>query len=151
MVMSKQTTLPRDVSIPTILRRRIALAVMELEDLYLSGKKVESKNELIMRVVKVLGFLGYNSSEVVGDLERAYDIRCSFLLHTKLAKKKGSKYLEGLANKVLEYLRATILIILSDAFPSKNDMLKLLDNAIESRDANEELKDRLDGIANIKI
>jgi len=120
---------------------------MGLEALYLSGG-TESSYKLRVRAAKVLGFLGYNSTEVFENLKKGYSVRSAFV-HGRLLTERDRPKLSVLMTQVLEYLRASILVILLGACPDKDHMIELADGALICEDANNELKSRIERLASL--
>lgn len=124
-----------------IAERRIAIATMGLEALYLHGGP-ELKYRLRMRVAKFLDFLGFNSIQVQKELGEAYDVRSDFV-HGRLKKEKRKHHAE-LLKTVLEYLRVSLIaFLLLKKYISKEDIIKLIDKAMINMDADAEFKDKL--------
>jgi len=130
-----------------VVERRIATGVMGLEALYLSGG-AEASYKLRVRAAKVLGFLGYDSAEVLENLKEGYGVRSAFV-HGSLSKEDDRRNLATLMAHVLEYLRASILVILLGGCKDKSDMIELADNALIHEDANNELKSRMEKIVSL--
>ena len=130
-----------------VIERRIATGVMGLEALYLSGG-AEASYKLRVRAAKVLSFLGYDSIKVIENLKEGYNVRSAFV-HGRLSKEDDRRNLAKLMTHVLEYLRASILVILLGGCKDKSDMIELADNALIHEDANNELKSRLEKVVSL--
>ncbi|MCS7366251.1 MAG: HEPN domain-containing protein [archaeon YNP-WB-062] len=115
---------------------RLTYAIMSLEALFLkSSEREELKHRLAQRVARCLSLYGYQSLEVYRTVAQSYDIRSEFV-HGTLINKEKKDYTATLADKVIEYLRTSILMFLElkDEI-EKDNFLNTIDNSLLHQDA----------------
>jgi len=119
---------------------RISYAIMGLEALFLRpGENAELKLRLSLRVSKFMHIItGDNAVDVFNTLNEAYDIRSKFV-HGSTQRKQGTD-LMIILDKVLNYLRKSIVVFLSFENKGKNKIIELLDDCILDQSAESELK-----------
>jgi len=119
---------------------RIAYATMGLEALFLRrGETNELKFRLSVRVSKFMYIItGDNAIDMRDTLNEAYEIRSKFV-HGSTQRKEGTE-LTIILDKVLNYLRKSIVVFLSLENNGKEQIIKLLDDCILGRSAESELQ-----------
>jgi hypothetical protein len=115
---------------------RLTYAIMGLEALFLkSSEHEELKHRLAQRVARCLSLYGYQSLEVYRTVAQSYDVRSEFVHGTLINKEKRGDA-ATLADKVIEYLRTSILMFLElKNKVEKDNFLNTIDNSLLHQDA----------------
>jgi hypothetical protein len=126
---------------PEIPESRLSFAVMALESLYLKEmEREELERRLGQRVARLLSFYGHKPLEVYNTLKRSYDIRSSFVHGSPIPKEKMEE-VSKLTEKVLEYVRLSIVLFLQlKSKYGKDKFLSLIDNSLLSKEAFDKIK-----------
>lgn len=121
---------------PEIPESRLSFAVMALESLYLKEmEREELERRLGQRVARFLSFYGHKPLEVYNTLKRSYDIRSSFVHGSPIPKEKMEE-VSKLTEKILEYVRLSIMLFLQlKSKYDKDKFLSLIDNSLLSKEA----------------
>jgi len=130
---------------PEIFESRLSFGIMALEALFLK-KELESgelEHRLSQRVARLLSLYNYKPLEVFNTLKRSYSIRSSYV-HGSPIPKEDLKQAQELTEKVLDYVRLSIIIFLQmkKAF-EKDKLLSLIDNSLLSEEAYKKLSQAL--------
>jgi len=130
---------------PEIAESRLSFGIMALEALFLK-KELETgelEHRLSQRVARLLSLYEYKPLEVFNTLKRSYAIRSSFV-HGSPIPKEDLKQVSALAQKVLNYVRFSIVLFLQlKNTYEKDKLLNLLDNSLLSDEASKKLKQEL--------
>jgi hypothetical protein len=128
------------------IERKIAFAIMGLEAIYLGENEVqELMYRLQLRVSKILSKLNFNSIETRSCLKEGYKIRNSYVHGGHLPEKEKKKLenrgiaVNGLAYKLLDYLRISILHLIISR-QTKEEFLDLLEDSFIERKRDEEFR-----------
>ncbi len=130
------------------IEKRISYAIMGLEALFLSDT-IEVGYKLRMRASKFLGFFGFDVAKIKVEIRDAYDIRSIYAhgssISTKRKKRLESNHgsLENLSEKVLNYLRVSILLNIFMK-KSKEKFVDLIDGSLIDSKKSDVLKKSLD-------
>jgi len=91
---------------------RVTYAIMGLEALFLkSSEREELSHRLAQRVAKCLSILNYQPIEIYRVLKQSYEVRSEFI-HGAPIREDELRNSGELANKVMEYLRLSILVFM---------------------------------------
>jgi hypothetical protein len=130
---------------PEIFESRLSFGIMALEALYLK-KEIENgelEHRLSQRVARLLGLYESKPLEVFNTLKRSYAIRSSYV-HGSPIPKEDLKQVSELTQKVLDYVRLSIILFLQLKNTLEKDrLLNLIDNSLLSEEAFEKLKQEL--------
>jgi len=121
---------------------RVTYAIMGLEALFLkSSEREDLSHRLAQRVAKCLSILNYQPIEIYRVLKQSYEVRSEFIhgapIHEDELRNSGE-----LANKVMEYLRLSILVFmeLKKEKIEKENFISIIDNSLLNREAQEKLQ-----------
>jgi len=130
---------------PVETERKLMTAVMGLEALYvLRSERGETSFRLSLRVAKLLGLLGCDPLEVRKVIEESYTIR-SKVGHGSIVSNKARTKVNELLNKVLEYLRKSIIFFtLGSKIMGKGDWVTLINKSMIDVDSFEQLKNKVE-------
>jgi len=138
-----------------ILERRIANAVMGLENLFLKGGETQELiYRLSTRIAKIFGLLGYDPHKVKETVKDAYKVRSLFVhgghLSYKDKRKLNNKYgdIRNLLLSLLEYLRISIITIVF-AEREKEEYLDLIDDSLVDENKKKQLVNLLNSAKNV--
>jgi len=122
---------------------RIAYAIMGLEAFFLGPNgDGELKYHLSLRVGKFMQIITRdNATDVFKTVKEAYGIRSRFV-HGSTEEEKGTDN-KIILDKVLDYLRKSIVVFLSFENKKKDDVLTLLDHSLLDQKADKELRELL--------
>ncbi|MCL4344353.1 MAG: hypothetical protein JRN26_04315 [Nitrososphaerota archaeon] len=123
---------------------RISYAVMGLEALFLGGgENGEFSYRLAQRVSKLVSTItGENALEIFNNMNKAYEIRSSFV-HGSVSSKNGPE--EGrIFEKVSEYLRESIIAFFMLERVTKKDIIHSLGESLLDKDKEKELRQIID-------
>ena len=120
---------------------RLAYGIMGLEALFLKSlEREELAHKLAQRVAKCLSLLTHQPLEVYRIIKESYDIRSEFI-HGSLVDERRYHNASKLADKVLEYLRSSILIFLELKDKVKKErFLNTIDNSLLHHNASAKLE-----------
>jgi len=120
---------------------RLAYGIMGLEALFLKSlEREELAHKLAQRVAKCLSLLAHQPLEVYRIIKESYDVRSEFI-HGSLADERKRHNASKLANKILEYLRSSILIFLElKGKVEKERFLSTIDNSLLHHNASAKLE-----------
>jgi len=116
------------------IERKIANAVMAIEAL-LSNDSVELKYRMQTRVAKIMTAFGFAPLAVRLQLQKAYDIRSTFVHGGYLTKEKKTELekmlgpMDDFASQVVNYVRILLIIELSIDL-TKTQLITLVDDAL---------------------
>ncbi len=134
----------------TTLEQKVASIIIGLESLYLNNSE-ELSRFLRLRISKFLSLGGFNPQRVQNILKFAYDIRSYFVHGNKLDYKKMKKIRDkyntedNFLKEVLEYLRISIIILLS-IHKSKDEIIDLIDDSFIDKTKEKELENLIKNI-----
>ena len=127
--------------------QQIANTIIGLESLFLNNSEDISKF-LRLRISKFFGLIGLNPEKVQEVLKDAYEVRSCFVHGNKMSYNKRKKIQrkyeteQELLNKILEYLRLSIIIIFVINKP-KEEFIDLIDNSFINKKKEDELSNLL--------
>ena len=127
--------------------QQVASAIIGLESLYMNDSK-ELSRFLRLRISKFLGLAGLNPQRIQDVLKDAYSVRSYFVHGNKMGYRKKrklqSKYKSEneLLKEVLEYLRLSMVIILS-IHKQKEELIDLIDDSFIDRTKEDILGNQL--------
>ncbi len=129
------------ISKPEPIENKVAYAIMGLEALYLKAEeKQELSRRLAQRVAKVMGILEDSSIDVYKTVKKGYGIRSKFV-HGSISRNETRK---DLLDKIVEYLRKSILILLMIP-KGKDEFIQLIDDAMLDDSTKEKLEQLIRG------
>jgi len=119
---------------------RIAYAIMGLESLFLKrSEREELSHRLAQRVAKCLSIFNYQPVEVYKEIKQSYKIRSGFV-HGSMDKDE-LRYSGKLVDKVMEYLRLSILMFMElKEKVEKESFLNTIDNSLLHHEAQAKLQ-----------
>ena len=131
---------------------RLTYAVMGLEALFLNQQEREElARRLAQRVAKCLSVFGYSPLEVYEIIKKSYDIRSTFV-HGALIKEEKQTPVSKLADKVMEYLRISLLMFLElEGKVKKEHLIKIIDNSLLSQEYQTKLENLIKGNCEITL
>jgi len=122
---------------------RLTKGIMCLEALYLKPKEEgELAHRLGQRVARTLGLLDQQPLKVYNNVQRAYGTRSKFI-HGSGIEKEERRNIAGLAKKIIDYARISIVIHLQlhAGKVDKEKFLALIDNSLLHENALAKLVD----------
>ena len=120
--------------------RKLMTAVMGLESLFTFEKdRGENTFKLGIRVAKFLGHLNFDAERVRALTEEAYKFRNN-VVHGSYISQEGRKKMNEIFPHILDYLRISLIIFLSNQGIGKDKMVELIDKSTISDTQNEKLK-----------
>ena len=123
--------------------RKLMTAVMGLESLYtLDKERGENAFKLGIRVAKLLGNMGFDSTKVRELTERAYFFR-NTVVHGAYISQKMQEQMNEIFPTILNYLRVSLIIFLLSPELGKHKMINMIDQATINEIQNEKLKEIL--------
>jgi hypothetical protein len=123
--------------------RKLMTAVMGLESLYtLDKERGENAFKLGIRVAKLLGYLGFDSTKVRELTEMAYSFRNN-VVHGGYISQQMQVKMNEIFPTVLNYLRVSLIVFLLNPEVGKQKMIVMIDQSTITDSRNEELKEIL--------
>ena len=129
---------------------RITSAITCFEALYLKAQeRMELSHRLSQRAAALLGLFDFVPLEVYRNLDRAYDVRSTFI-HGSLIEPENHKDIAELAEKTLNYARISLLIFLQlKNSIDKDKFINRIDNSLLDMNAHSKLEELVKGSCSI--
>lgn len=132
---------------PLDTERRLMTVMMALESLYsMSSDKGEIGYRMSLRIARLLSFLGFNPTQVRGDVAKSYHVRSKVAHGSAVDEKKVGKVAD-LLNTLLEYLRLSLITFIIVGTKQKNRFVALIDNSLIDATCSVEIKNQIVKIA----
>ncbi|TET07917.1 hypothetical protein E3J84_06850 [Candidatus Aerophobetes bacterium] len=127
---------------PESIESRITSTITCFEALYLKAEeRMELSHRLSQRAAALLGFFDFVPLEVYKNLDRAYDVRSTFI-HGSLIEAEKHKDIADLAEKTLNYARISLLIFLQlKSLIDKDKFINRIDNSLLDTRAHSKLEE----------
>lgn len=135
---------------PQSIESRITSAITCFEALYLKAEeRMELSHRLSQRAAALLGLFDHVTLEVYNNLNRAYDIRSTFI-HGSMIEPENHKDIAELAQKTLNYARNSLLIFLQlKSSIDKDNLINKIDNSLLDANAHSKLEEFVKGNCSI--
>lgn len=127
---------------PVAFESRITSAITCMEALYLkAGERMELSHRLGQRAALLLGLFGQKAPEIYNNLERAYEVRSTFI-HGSQIEESQRQALPKMSETVIDYARMSLLIFFQlKGSMDKVKLLNKLDNSLLDQDALKKLRE----------
>jgi len=131
---------------PESTESRITSAITCFEALYLKAEeRMELSHRLSQRAAALLGLFNLVPLEIYNNLNRAYDIRSTFI-HGSSIELEKYKDIAELAEKTLDYARVSLLIFLQlKSLTDKDNLINKIDNSLLDTNARSKLEELVKG------
>jgi hypothetical protein len=135
---------------PESIESRITSTITCLEALYLKAEeRMELSHRLGQRAATILGLFEFMPLEVYNNLNRAYDVRSTFI-HGSLIEEERRKDAGQLAEKTLNYARVSLLLFLQlKKSIDKDSLITKIDNSLLDANAHSKLEELIKGSCSI--